>query len=453
MADGPARSPTSGPAPPCSSASSTASTATSSSSSNASARWSTRAPRGSTDSAASCRWRCERELQHLATSAAGALHDRARARPSSTRGASRPGRCEDAFAPPTPSDAPSTSSATAGSARSGAPPRSAMSSSASPATSTAASRTSCHPRPAQDRVCQRLRPRRRGRGRAATRLRGPARAAGGRAACPSTASASPAPRRRPSSSSPRTSSSACARTWCDVRRQIDELNRALRDVPFGSERYQFTLEVAPEHRAFHDLIMEAGRFEKDSLFGQPRWAATTRAARWRTCSTAWCRPRPARSRRSWKPGPTTASTSTTTFTSTTPTARTRSTTGGRRQVGRRDPEPVLHRDLRLDVPPLPEPGPRRPAPLRPGAARRGLLQDGRERASRPRFASLATWGSSSSWRRPRSAASWSPPGWRRASTSTTTPSAGRRPSWTSRRSSSPMPTSPQRAPGTAPPAA
>jgi uncharacterized protein YPO0396 len=53
----------------------------------------------------------------------------------------------------------------------------------------------------------------------------------------------------------------------DVRRQIDELNRSLRDVPFGSERYQFTLEVAPVHRAFHDLIMDAGRFEKDSLFG------------------------------------------------------------------------------------------------------------------------------------------------------------------------------------------
>lgn len=54
----------------------------------------------------------------------------------------------------------------------------------------------------------------------------------------------------------------------DVRRQIDELNRALSDVSFGSERYQFTLEVAPEHRAFYDLIMEAGRFEQDSLFGQ-----------------------------------------------------------------------------------------------------------------------------------------------------------------------------------------
>ena len=52
-----------------------------------------------------------------------------------------------------------------------------------------------------------------------------------------------------------------------VRRQIDELNRALRDVPFGSERYQFTLDVAAAHRAFHDLIMDAGRFEKDSLFG------------------------------------------------------------------------------------------------------------------------------------------------------------------------------------------
>src|SRR6185436_2388619 len=45
------------------------------------------------------------------------------------------------------------------------------------------------------------------------------------------------------------------------RRQIEELNRALKDVPFGSERYQFTLEVAAEHRQFYDLIMEAGRFE------------------------------------------------------------------------------------------------------------------------------------------------------------------------------------------------
>jgi uncharacterized protein YPO0396 len=54
----------------------------------------------------------------------------------------------------------------------------------------------------------------------------------------------------------------------DVRRQIEDLNRALKDVPFGSERYQFTLEVAPGHRAFYDLIIEAGRFERDSLFGQ-----------------------------------------------------------------------------------------------------------------------------------------------------------------------------------------
>jgi uncharacterized protein YPO0396 len=53
----------------------------------------------------------------------------------------------------------------------------------------------------------------------------------------------------------------------DVRRQIDELNRALKDVAFGAERYQFVLEVAGTHRTFHDLIMEAGRFEKDSLFG------------------------------------------------------------------------------------------------------------------------------------------------------------------------------------------
>lgn len=53
-----------------------------------------------------------------------------------------------------------------------------------------------------------------------------------------------------------------------VRRQIDELNRALRDVPFGSERYQFTVEVDPEHKDFYDLVMDAGRFEKESLFGE-----------------------------------------------------------------------------------------------------------------------------------------------------------------------------------------
>lgn len=51
----------------------------------------------------------------------------------------------------------------------------------------------------------------------------------------------------------------------DVRRQVDELNRALKDVPFGSERYQFTLEVAPEHRAFHDLIMDAGRGTREAF--------------------------------------------------------------------------------------------------------------------------------------------------------------------------------------------
>lgn len=53
-----------------------------------------------------------------------------------------------------------------------------------------------------------------------------------------------------------------------VRRQIDELNRALRDVPFGSERYQFTVEVDPDHKEFYDLVMDAGRFGKESLFGE-----------------------------------------------------------------------------------------------------------------------------------------------------------------------------------------
>ncbi len=54
----------------------------------------------------------------------------------------------------------------------------------------------------------------------------------------------------------------------DVRRQVEDLNRALKDVSFGSERYQFTLEVAPEHREFYGLIMQAGSFERDSIFGE-----------------------------------------------------------------------------------------------------------------------------------------------------------------------------------------
>lgn len=52
-----------------------------------------------------------------------------------------------------------------------------------------------------------------------------------------------------------------------VRRQMDELNRALKDVPFGSERYEFTVEIDPEHREFYNLVIDAGRFEKESLFG------------------------------------------------------------------------------------------------------------------------------------------------------------------------------------------
>lgn len=58
-----------------------------------------------------------------------------------------------------------------------------------------------------------------------------------------------------------------------VKRQIDELNRALQDVPFGYERYQFTVEVDPEHRDFYNLVMDAGRFEKESLFGAAALAA------------------------------------------------------------------------------------------------------------------------------------------------------------------------------------
>lgn len=52
----------------------------------------------------------------------------------------------------------------------------------------------------------------------------------------------------------------------DVRRQLDELNSALKEVSFGSDRYSFEREVAREHRQFYDLIMESGHFEKESLF-------------------------------------------------------------------------------------------------------------------------------------------------------------------------------------------
>ena len=45
------------------------------------------------------------------------------------------------------------------------------------------------------------------------------------------------------------------------------MNRALKDLPFGNERYQFTLEVGDGLREFHNLIDDAGRFERDSLFG------------------------------------------------------------------------------------------------------------------------------------------------------------------------------------------
>lgn len=61
-----------------------------------------------------------------------------------------------------------------------------------------------------------------------------------------------------------------------VQRHFDELNRSLKDVTFGSDRYSFVKEVALEHREFHDLIMDAGRFEKASLFGSPETLGSTR---------------------------------------------------------------------------------------------------------------------------------------------------------------------------------
>lgn len=51
-----------------------------------------------------------------------------------------------------------------------------------------------------------------------------------------------------------------------VRRQFDELNRGLKDVQFGSERYQFLADVNPAHRAFYNLVMDASPHERESLF-------------------------------------------------------------------------------------------------------------------------------------------------------------------------------------------
>jgi uncharacterized protein YPO0396 len=53
----------------------------------------------------------------------------------------------------------------------------------------------------------------------------------------------------------------------DVHRQMDELNRALKDVPFGNDRYEFRVDVHSDHKDFYALIMEAGQYQKDSLFG------------------------------------------------------------------------------------------------------------------------------------------------------------------------------------------
>jgi uncharacterized protein YPO0396 len=58
-----------------------------------------------------------------------------------------------------------------------------------------------------------------------------------------------------------------------VQRQLNDLNTALKDVPFNGDRYQFTREIAPTHRPFYDLIMAARQFERDSLFGSQTLAS------------------------------------------------------------------------------------------------------------------------------------------------------------------------------------
>jgi uncharacterized protein YPO0396 len=57
--------------------------------------------------------------------------------------------------------------------------------------------------------------------------------------------------------------------FAKLEREFAELNRALRDVLFGADRYRFMHEPEPSMREFYDLIKEASRYRLDrgSLFG------------------------------------------------------------------------------------------------------------------------------------------------------------------------------------------
>ena len=206
--------PTSAPAPRSSSASSTASTARRWSSSSASARPPTaEAARldGERAQLLQQRRRCERELEHLG--------ERARPRvltPSRTRGTAR-ARSSQAASSGAPPDAERRDAYEERYRRERDEPerRRDPRGVRAPAPQHRQPRAGprAHPGQAQDRVRQRLRAGRRGGGRGVRASSPPSASCGATAACPSTASASCGPRKRPSSSSPRTSSSGCARTW------------------------------------------------------------------------------------------------------------------------------------------------------------------------------------------------------------------------------------------------
>ncbi|WP_374713650.1 ATP-binding protein [Symbiobacterium terraclitae] len=51
-----------------------------------------------------------------------------------------------------------------------------------------------------------------------------------------------------------------------ARQEFDNLNRVLREIPFGQDRYQFTCTPDHTHRAFYDMIMDDFAVEGPGLF-------------------------------------------------------------------------------------------------------------------------------------------------------------------------------------------
>lgn len=52
----------------------------------------------------------------------------------------------------------------------------------------------------------------------------------------------------------------------DIKRQIDELNNALKDVPFGDEHYRFRIIPKPEYKRYYDMIVDSMLMEGYNLY-------------------------------------------------------------------------------------------------------------------------------------------------------------------------------------------